>query len=219
MLEAAIFDLDGLMFDTEPIWVSAWEPAFRRYGLELKPGLVQRFFGMSQHRIEEIVDEEYDHDPRAIPAVRDHVRIGIEEMLAHGASKKPGLDELLAFLVERDIPCAVASASPRAIVETHLRKGEMEKHFSAIIAGDDGLPSKPAPDVFLEAARRLHATPARSLVLEDSPNGIRAASAGGFLSAMVPDMVAPTPEIRELATCVCSSLLDARDLLAAGKLG
>lgn len=219
MLEAAIFDLDGLMFDTEPIWVSAWEPAFRRYGLELKPGLVQRFFGMSQHRIEEIVDEEYDHDPRAIPAVRDHVRIGIEEMLAHGAPKKPGLDELLAFLVERDIPCAVASTSPRAIVETHLRKGEVEKHFSAIIAGDDGLPSKPAPDVFLEAARRLHATPARSLVLEDSPNGIHAASAGGFLSAMVPDMVAPTPEIRELATCVCSSLLDARDLLAVGKLG
>ncbi|WP_130811709.1 HAD family phosphatase [Olsenella sp. Marseille-P4559] len=219
MLEAAIFDLDGLMFDTEPIWVSAWEPAFRQHGLELKPGLMQRFFGMSQHRIEELVDEEYGHDPRAVPAVREHVRIGIEEMLAHGAPKKPGLDNLLAFLAERDVPCAVASASPRAIVETHLLKGGVEKYFSAIIAGDDGLPSKPAPDVFLEAARRLHVTPARSLVLEDSPNGIRAASAGDFLSAMVPDMVAPTPEIRGLATCVCSSLLDVRDFVEAGKLG
>ena len=66
MLEAAIFDLDGLMFDTEPIWVSAWEPAFKWQGLELKPGLVPRFFGMSQPRIEELVAQAYDNDPRAI---------------------------------------------------------------------------------------------------------------------------------------------------------
>lgn len=219
MLEAAIFDLDGLMFDTEPIWVSAWEPAFKEQGLELKPGLVKRFFGMSQHRIEEIVDEEYGHDPRAIPAVRDHVRIGIEEMLAHGAPKKPGLDELLAFLAERGVPCAVASASPSALVEAHLNNGSVEKYFSAIIAGDDGLPSKPAPDVFLEAARRLHAMPGNSVVLEDSPNGIRAASAGGFLSVMVPDMIAPTAEVRGLATYVCDSLLDVRNLIISGSLG
>ncbi|MGN0076282.1 MAG: HAD family hydrolase [Parafannyhessea sp.] len=219
MLEAAIFDLDGLMFDTEPIWVSAWDPAFKGQGLELKPGLVQRFFGMSQPRIEELVAQAYDNDPRAITAVREHVRIGIEEMLAHGAPKKPGLDELLALLAEKNVPCAVASASPRTLVESHLRKGGVDTYFSAVIAGDDGLLSKPAPDVFLEAARRLNAAPASSLVLEDSPNGIRAASAGGFLSVMVPDMIAPTPETRSLATCVCSSLLDVRDLIANEELG
>lgn len=219
MLEAAIFDLDGLMFDTEPIWVSAWEPAFKEQGLELKPSLVQRFFGMSQPRIEELVAQAYDNDPRAVSAVREHVRLGIEEMLAHGAPKKPGLDELLVLLAEKGVPCAVASASPRTLVETHLRKGGVEGFFSAVIAGDDGLPSKPAPDVFVEAARRLNAAPASSLVLEDSPNGIRAASAGGFLSVMVPDMIAPTLEIRAIATRVCNSLLDVRDLIAAGELG
>jgi len=219
VLEAAIFDLDGLMFDTEPIWVSAWEPAFKEQGLELKPSLVQRFFGMSQSRIDELVAQAYDHDPRAIPAVREHVRIGIDEMLAHGAPKKPGLDELLALLAEKGVPCAVASASPRTLVKMHLRKGDIEAYFSAVIAGDDGLPSKPAPDVFLEAAHRLHAVPVNSLVLEDSPNGILAASAGGFLSVMVPDMVAPTPETRSLATRVCNSLLDVRDLIAQGELG
>ena len=104
-------------------------------------------------------------------------------------------------------------------MEAHLRKGGVEAYFSAVIAGDDGLPSKPAPDVFLEAACRLHAAPASSLVLEDSPNGIRAASAGGFLSVMVPDMIAPTPEMRRFATRVCSSLLDVCDLIAKGELG
>ena len=143
MLEAAIFDLDGLMFDTEPIWVSAWEPAFKEQGLELKPGLVKRFFGMSQSRIEELVAQAYGNDPRAISAVREHVRIGIEEMLANGAPKKPGLDELLALLSDKGVPCAVASASPRTLVEAHLRKGGVEAYFSAVIAGDDGLPSKP----------------------------------------------------------------------------
>ena len=209
----------GLMFDAELIWVPAWEPAFKEQGLELKPGLVQRFFGMSQSRIEELVVQAYGNDPRAISAVREHVRIGIEEMLAHGAPKKPGLDELLALLADNGVPCAVASASPRTLVETHLRKGGVEGFFSTVIAGDDGLPSKPAPDVFLEAARRLHATPTNSLVLEDSPNGIRAASAGGFLSVMVPDMIVPTAETRRLATRVCNSLLDVRDFIVTGELG
>lgn len=219
MLEAVIFDLDGLMFDTEPIWVSAWEPAFKQQGLELKPGLVPRFFGMSQPRIEELVAQAYDNDPRAVSAVREHVRIGIEEMLANGAPKKPGLDELLALLADKGVPCAVASASPRTLVEAHLRKGDVGGFFSAVIAGDDGLPSKPAPDVFVEAARRLNAAPASSLVLEDSSNGIRAASAGGFLSVMVPDMIDPTAEIRGIATRVCNSLLDVRDLIAVGEFG
>ena len=129
MLEAAIFDLDGLMFDTEPIWVSAWEPAFKEQGLELKPGLVKRFFGMSQSRIEELVAQAYGNDPRAISAVCEHVRIGIEEMLANGAPKKPGLDELLALLSDKGVPCAVASASPRTLVEAHLRKGGVEAYF------------------------------------------------------------------------------------------
>ena len=95
MLEAAIFDLDGLMFDTEPIWVSAWEPAFKEQGLELKP---EWAFGMSQSRIEELVARHGNDPSRAISAICEHVRIGIEEMLANGAPKKPGPTELLALL-------------------------------------------------------------------------------------------------------------------------
>jgi beta-phosphoglucomutase-like phosphatase (HAD superfamily) len=88
MLAAAIFDLDGLMFDTEPIWISAWEVAFKEQGLELKSGLVQHFFVMRQPRIKEFVSQAYDHDPRAITTIREHVRIGIEEMLAYGCSQE-----------------------------------------------------------------------------------------------------------------------------------
>ena len=217
MPSAIIFDLDGLMFDTEPIWIAAWEPAFAEQGLKFDRKLLPQFFGASQMSIEQIVAREYSRNPRAIKAVREHVRIASKIMLDEGAPKKPGLDELLEYVAAQGMGCAVASASGRDLVEAHLAHGKISGFFQAVVAGDDGLPSKPAPDVFFEAARRLHVQPGETLVLEDSEKGIEAASAGGFIPVMVPDMIEPSPEIRSMARHVCSSLLDVRNLLAEGR--
>jgi HAD superfamily hydrolase (TIGR01509 family) len=218
MTNAIIFDLDGLMFDTKPTWIAAWGPAFSEEGLQFDKKLLPQFFGASQEAIEQIIAQKYNSNPRAIKAVREHVRIASKAMMDKGAPKKPGLDELLEYAAAQGLGCAVASASGRNLVEAHLAHGKISGFFQAVVAGDYGLPSKPAPDVFLEAARRLHAQPSETLVLEDSEKGIEAASAGGFIPVMVPDMIEPSPEINSMARYVCSSLLDVRNLLAEGML-
>lgn len=218
MVQGIIFDLDGLMFDTEPVWIAAWDVAFSEQGLSFRHDLLPQFFGASHEAIGKIVDVAYAGDVRALAAVKEHARIGREMMLEQGAAKKPGLDGLLSYAAEHGIKCAVASASPKELIHAHLEHGNIEGFFSAIVSGDDGLPSKPAPDVFLEAARRLGVAPASAAVLEDSALGIQAAHAGGFIPVMVPDMVEPTEETRKLARFVCSDLFEVRDLLEEGRL-
>lgn len=212
--QAAIFDMDGLMVDTEPIWASAWPPAFARYGLMVVPGLVEACVGSSYERISRMVAEAYDGNPDAQRALDDHYEIGAERFVSSGAPKKPGLDELLGWLSERGVPCAVASSSERRVVEANLRHAGVSEHFRAVVTGDDGYPSKPAPDIFLGAAERLGADPARTVVFEDSPSGVRAASSGGFVTVMVPDLIQPDDELRGLCAAVCADLLEVRDLLA-----
>lgn len=218
MINAVIFDMDGLMVDSEPIWAATWEPAFALHGLTVKPGLPEACKGSSHDGVVVRVREAYDNDPEAIAAVDDFFSLAAQTLMSEGAPKKPGLDELLALLNEWGTPCAVASSSPRRQIEAVLDHADVLESISAIVGGDEGLPSKPAPDIFLAAARKLGADPATTLVLEDSFSGIRAAHAGGFVSVMVPDGLQPDDELRSLCAYVCDTLLDVRDLLAAGKL-
>lgn len=213
-LQAAIFDLDGLMFDTEPVWASSWPPAFARYGLTVSDRLVRPCLGASRERVMRLVDEAFPGNPDARRAVDDHYEIGMELFVARGAPKKPGLDELLDWLAGQDVPCAVASSSGRRAVEANLAHGGVLERFSAIMTGDDGYPSKPAPDIFLAAAAALDADPGVSVVLEDSPSGVHAALAGGFKVVMVPDMIEPDDELRACCQAVCHDLYEVRDLLA-----
>lgn len=214
-LQAAIFDMDGLMFDTEPVWASSWPPAFERYGLTVPDGLVESCVGAARERVIRLVAGAFPGNPDALRAVDDHYVIGAELFVARGAPKKPGLDELLAWLADQGVPCAVASSSERRVVEANLGHGGVRELFSVVVTGDDGHPSKPAPDIFLAAAAALGAEPGASVVLEDSPSGVRAASVGGFLTVMVPDLVQPDSELRSQCLAVCRDLLEARDLLSA----
>ena len=132
-----------------------------------------------------------------------------------GVDKKPGLDEILAWLKEQGIPRAVASGSKLVQVHHHLALLGLDDKFTMAISGFDIENSKPAPDIFLKAARELGTDPARTVVLEDSSNGIRAAHAGGFIPIMVPDHESPE-EAHGLYRYVCKDLFEVRDLLASG---
>lgn len=205
---AVIFDMDGLMFDSEPIWLASWEPAFAAHGLELKPGLAASCMGSARDATVKIVTRCYDEKEAARQAVLDHFDLAEQEMLAHGAPAKPGLFELLGWLAEQGIPLAVASSSASSLVEACLGLAGVRELFSVTATGDEGLPSKPNPALFLAAAERLGVAPSEVLVLEDSVNGIRAAAAGGFDVIAVPDMVEPDDETRALCVARLDSLLD-----------
>lgn len=216
MLQAVIFDMDGLMVDSEPIWAAAWGPAFARRGLSVLPGVIESCVGSTHEGGAQIVSRAYDGDPEALAAFQEHFDVAAELFVASGAPKKPGLDELLDWLRAAGVPLAVASSSSRDVVEAVLSHAGVRDRLSVVVTGDDGHRSKPAPDIFLAAARALGVEPARTLVLEDSPAGVRAAHDGGFSVVMVPDAVPPTEELAALCDHVCASLHEVRALLERG---
>jgi HAD superfamily hydrolase (TIGR01509 family) len=219
MLHGVIFDLDGLMFDTERMWATFWEPALSSLGLHYSEGLAEDARGTAGESMRAVLRKHFgpDCDTEAIIARLHELA---EAAFAQPVPKKPGLDALLAYLQAHGIPMAVASSSRQDVVRRHLRNGQIEPYFRAVITGDMVARSKPEPDIFLRAAEALGVSPAECLVLEDSYNGVRAGHAGGFITVMVPDLAPADDEMRALYTREFASLdevrswLEATDLLA-----
>ena len=217
MIEGAIFDMDGLMFDTEPIWTRTWEPVLATIGIAYPEGLADAVRGTSGKTMEAVINR---FAPEADAAyVREKAYEMVHEELQKGAPKKPGLDELLAYLHEQGVPMGVASSSSLEVIEMNLINGGAREYFSELFTGVGMANPKPAPDIFLNTAAAMGVDPAHTLVFEDSLSGVRAGVAGGFITVMVPDMLAPDDFARENAAAICKDLFEVRDLLAAGKLG
>ena len=212
MIQGVIFDMDGLMFDTERIWATLWEPALAGLGLSYKEGLDEAARGTAGDSMRAVLRRFYgpDCDPdRIIEALHKQ---GETAFLAP-PPKKPGLDEILAWLEQRHIPMVVASSSRMASIRHHLDGWGLTHYFKAVISGEQFTSSKPDPEIFYRAAEMLGTKPEHTLVLEDSYNGVRAGAAGGFVTVMVPDLAQPDDEMRRLYTAECASLHEVRRML------
>jgi len=218
MVQGVIFDMDGLMFDTERVWQRAWGPTLEHFGYGPQPGIDADTRGTTGAEFSAVLRSYLgdDVDSEAFWAYFSGVA---NESFARRIDKKPGLDDLLAFLDERDISRAVASSSSPEQIAHHLRVTDVGRYFTLTVSGKEVTHTKPRPDIFLECARRMGVEPGRTLVLEDSYNGVRAGAAGGFITVMVPDLAEPDDEMRSLCTRCCSSLLEVRDLLSSGEIG
>lgn len=212
MIQGVIFDMDGLMFDTERIWATLWKPALDTLGLPYRDGLAEAARGSAGDSMRAVLRRFYgpDCDPDAI---MDALHRQADRAFQAPPPKKPGLDELIAYLEEQHIPMVVASSSRKASILHHLNSWNMAGHFKAIISGEQVTASKPDPEIFRLADRALGTEPAHTLVLEDSYNGVRAGAAGGFVTIMVPDLAPADDEMRRLYTAECASLLDVREYL------
>ncbi len=217
MVKGVIFDMDGLMFDTERLWDTLWEPCCRKLGLPLpRPEFLASGRGLAGDNLLRHLAEYY---PQIDPHIMLKEVYGLaQERFRQGVPCKPGLHELLDWLKDHDLPCIVASSSPRDMIENNLKNNHVESYFRGVVCGADVERSKPAPDIFLLAARKLGLTATDCLVLEDSFNGVRAGHAAGAVTVMVPDLAQPDEEIKQLYTCCCHDLLEVRQLLEDGKL-
>jgi HAD superfamily hydrolase (TIGR01509 family) len=210
MIDTVIFDMDGLMLDTEPIAARAWKKTFRDLGYTLSDEVNRSMIGRNVPDSNAIVQEAMGAD-FPIALCREQANAAYTKLLdTEGVPLKDGLIELLGFLRKNSCAMAVATSTPRDLALHKLTLTDLASNFKTIVAGDDVARGKPAPDLFLAAARLAGATPAHCVVLEDSPAGIRAGHAAGMVPIMVPDLVEPDEVIRRLAFAVVPNLHEAR---------
>jgi len=184
--QAIVFDLDGLMADSEPLAKWAWEQTLARFGHRLDDQVFRQALGLRVIDCARLFCERFSLpiSPEEAMAVRNEMFL---EAVPARLRARPGLYPLLDELDERGFPLAVATSGRRRYVNLALRVLELEGRFQVIASGDEVVWGKPAPDIYLLAAERLDAPPTRCLALEDAPNGLQAACAAGMVCLAVPN--------------------------------
>lgn len=199
---AVVFDMDGILIDSEPLFRLAAQSAAREVGHHLSDEVYAMWMGLPPRAVEAAVLESMG--PQfPMQAFRERFRdIWIAHTDTHGVPAQPGIYELLVALREREIPFSVATSTERTQAERSLSLAGLAPLIGTIIAGNEVQNGKPAPDIFLRAAAALNVAPEACVALEDSAVGVRAASSARMLTIMVPDLHQPTPEVAALADYV-----------------
>lgn len=211
--EAVVFDMDGVIFDSERAVMDCWVELAAKYQIADIESAVLACTGTTMARTREIMLERYGSDFPYDRYEAEASRMYHEKYDGGRLPVKPGVRELLSYLKEHGKKIALASSTRRQTVISQLTDAGLLDFFDQVISGDMVERSKPAPDIFLRACEVLHTAPEASFAIEDSYNGIRAAHAGGLRPVMVPDLLAADEEMEQLAEVVLDNLLGVRDYL------
>ncbi|UKA52097.1 HAD family phosphatase [Arthrobacter sp. FW305-123] len=203
--QAVVFDCDGLLMDTESLWVQTQRIVCGELGVYFDTNLQHQLVGLPASRIGPLMAERSGTDPDAVITQLLDVN---ERLVRESGKPMPGARELVTFLGAK-VPLAVASNSARRILDVALSRGDFDNGFAATVSSDDVPRPKPAPDVYLAAANALGVGPQNCLAFEDSEAGAAAAGAAGMKVIAVPQ----TASQRPLAHALCDSL-ESEELLA-----
>ena len=198
--------MDGLMIDTEKLYLKFWIQSAKDFGYDMKPEHVYAIRSMARKYSIPTLKGFLGEDCPTEEIRAHRTELMAEYINEHGLEVKKGLFELLYYLKGRGIKMAVATATPRSRTTEYLEKIGAAKFFSAVICGDMVETGKPAPDIYLTAAKELGLPPEECAAFEDSPNGIKAAHAAGCHAIMIPDMTQPDDEIKPLLSAVYENL-------------
>lgn len=205
-LNAVVFDMDGLMVDTEPLSRQAWEQVLVPFGYVLDEEVYGRMVGRRSDESTRLFLEAYGLPLTAVEVIARKNRF-YDAILTGGVPVMPGLETLLAAIEKRGLPWGVATSSPRRHAQGILAQLELNGRCRALAGGDEVARGKPAPDIYLLAAERLGVPPRRCLALEDSAPGCQAAQAAGMVTVVVPNGVTETA-VFPCAGHIFDSLLD-----------
>jgi HAD superfamily hydrolase (TIGR01509 family) len=211
---AVIFDMDGLMLDTEPVAARAWTDAADRLGLPFDHAVTRRMIGRNFPDCRMLIREHHGDD-YPVDALMSGWHAAYDAIIEReGLVVKEGLFELLDWLEAQAIPKAVATSTRRSRAQAKLERIGVAQRFATLVGGDEIARGKPAPDIFLEVAARLAADAGACLVLEDSEPGVRGALAAGMAAIVVPDLHAPSDALVAAGPLVLSTLHEVRAHLA-----
>lgn len=213
MLKGAVFDMDGLMFDTERLVYENWQNMMDEQGLPYDIEVFKQTVGRRKKEVELFYLSTYGEDFPYWELADEGRRRYIKRVQSEGIPVKKGLREILEYCRSRGMKIALATSTSRETAEFNLRSAGVSEFFDALVCGGDVVNGKPHPEVFLTAAQRLGLEPGDCAAFEDSINGIKSAFAAGMVTVMVPDFLKPTEEIKPMISCLCSDLTEAISFL------
>ncbi len=220
MIEAVVFDMDGVIFDSEKLYRKHWIITAKEYGIpedEMKE-LCDKIAGATREHNERLMKSHFGEDfDYTIFREKTMTRLD-EDIRENGIELKPGVEELFAYLKEHGIRIALATSTQRDRAERNLKKAGIYDVFEKIIYGDMVSSGKPSPDIYRKACEALNVDPANAIGIEDSINGVKSSKTAGLYTIMVVDLVRPTEETKRLADQIYDSLFDVITYLRRGSI-
>jgi HAD superfamily hydrolase (TIGR01509 family) len=209
--EGVIFDMDGLLIDTIPIYIQAMMAAGTDVGHPVSRDYLLSLVGLLGQELQNRLSSDCGQD---FP-VEDFLQSTgqrLTQLLSQGAPLKKGASELIEHLHSLQIPMAVATSMKKQEAEHHLKFADLHHFFVEVVGRDEVKLSKPHPDLYLKAASYLQLQPGACVALEDSFNGIKSAYSAGCMTVMVPDVLAPTAEVESLCVGIATDLHEVKAL-------
>ena len=193
--KAVIFDMDGVIFDTEKVYLDIWIEVFEKYGYKMTKELYVTVMGTGRKNVIKTFLENFGDDLPIEKMYEEKDNQLFYRIENQGIPLKEGVKELFSMLKEKDYKIALATSAKKERVEKQIKDKWLKESFDAIVCGDDVEKGKPSPDIFLKAAKEIDVEPENCFVVEDSPAGIKAAFSGGMKGIHVEDLKVADEEI------------------------
>ncbi len=215
MIKAVVFDMDGVIFDSEKLYRKHWMITGNEYNIPeiTMKELCNRIAGATKEHNEKLMKSYFGQDFDYNTFRGKTMERMDEDIRRNGLDLKPGVKELFGFLKENGIKMGLATSTIQQRAERNLKNAGILEEFDRIVYGGTVPNGKPAPDIYLKACEELGVEPHEAMGVEDSINGVKSASAAGLYTVMVIDLIEPTEEIRPLANQIYHSLFEIIDLL------
>ncbi|MCR4943870.1 MAG: HAD family phosphatase [Clostridium sp.] len=213
MIKTVIFDMDGVLIDTERIYDEAWNIILKERDISNIDFVISGCRGRTAEDSKKFLDKIFEGrftGEELISALMERFSEIVEE---RGLPIKKGTYEILKYLKENNFEIGLASSTKKSLVISHLKKAGIIDYFSEITAGDMVKKGKPAPDIYLMACEKFNRKPSECIAIEDSINGVNAALNAGMNTIMVPDIVQPTEDLAKRVFKKCNSLLEVEEFL------
>lgn len=212
-MNTIVFDMDGVLFDTERLHMEIWNQILREWGFAEQEEIYNLCIGVGRSDAEATLRRFYGKDFPVAEFLGEMEGRAMQEMAESGVPVKPGVLELLACLRDAGWRIGLASSTKYDVVMDHLKRAKISAYFSKVVTGDMVEHSKPSPEIYLMACGELGVEPCEAYAVEDSFNGIRAAHSAGMKAIMVPDVIAPDEEMKKLAFRIFGDLLEVKAFL------
>lgn len=215
-MKAAIFDMDGLLFDTERLYVEGWKKAADEFGVEYQPEFSAEVQGTSGEMMLDVIRKHYPGIN--VAAFRNYVLDYVEEITKDRVPMKPGVENFLIYCKQQGWKLGIGSNTSIDRVMAKLETSGIAGYFDVVVGGQEVRYGKPDPDIYLLTAQKLGENPKDCYVFDDNVYGVEAGISAGCVTVMIPDLSKPTKEIEEKAAGIYDSLMAVKDAIEAGEI-